>query len=70
MFNIAVGLSLLGQLAVIYVPFLQAIFQTEALYLSDLLGLICLTSSVWLIDEVRKYYKRKREWTTGYSTAV
>lgn len=70
MFNIAVGLSLLGQLAVIYVPFLQSIFQTEALSLSDLLGLVCLTSSVWIIDEVRKYYKRKSEWATGYSTAV
>uniref|UniRef100_A0A6U4FFK0 Calcium-transporting ATPase n=1 Tax=Phaeomonas parva TaxID=124430 RepID=A0A6U4FFK0_9STRA len=29
MFLVAVGLSILGQLAVIYVPFFQAIFQTE-----------------------------------------
>jgi Ca2+-transporting ATPase len=70
MFNLAVGLSLLGQLAVIYVPFLQAIFQTEALYLSDLILLVCLTSTVWIADEVRKYFKRKSEWMTGYSTAV
>lgn len=70
MFNIAVGLSILGQLAVIYVPFFQAIFQTEALYLSDLILLVILTSSVWIVDEVRKYYRRKREWFTNYSNAV
>lgn len=31
MFNVAVGGSLLGQAAVVYVPFLQRIFQTEGL---------------------------------------
>lgn len=70
MFNFSVGLSILGQLAVIYVPFFQAIFQTEALYLSDLILLVCLTSTVWIVDEVRKYYRRKREWFANYSTAV
>uniref|UniRef100_A0A060TCV0 Calcium-transporting ATPase n=1 Tax=Blastobotrys adeninivorans TaxID=409370 RepID=A0A060TCV0_BLAAD len=70
MFNIAVGLSIVGQLLVIYVPFLQAIFQTEALYFTDLLFLICITSTVWIVDEIRKYYRRRDEWLTGYSREV
>ncbi|KAI9673932.1 MAG: High affinity Ca2+/Mn2+ P-type ATPase-like protein [Caeruleum heppii] len=44
MFNAAVGMSLLGQLAVVYLPALQGVFQTEALGLVDLLGLVGLAS--------------------------
>ncbi|KAH3670577.1 hypothetical protein OGAPHI_001092 [Ogataea philodendri] len=71
MFNYAVGGSLLGQLCAIYVPFFQSIFQTEALAASDLLYLVAITSSVWIVDEVRKYLRRKNaSYTYGYSTAV
>lgn len=71
MFNLAVGLSLLGQVLVIYVPFFQRVFQTEALYFSDLVFLVCLTSTVWLADEARKYFRRKNtDWMTRYSNAV
>jgi hypothetical protein len=56
MFNYAVLASLAGHLAVINVPFLQRIFQTEALSLRDLLGLVCLASSVFWVDEARKYF--------------
>ncbi|KAJ3026442.1 UNVERIFIED_CONTAM: High affinity Ca2+/Mn2+ P-type ATPase-like protein [Siphonaria sp. JEL0065] len=59
MLNIAVGLCLLGQLLVIYMPFFQSIFQTEALSLRDLVYLVMLTSSVLWVDEWRKYVKRK-----------
>ncbi|ORY48171.1 calcium-transporting P [Rhizoclosmatium globosum] len=54
MLNIAISLCLLGQLLVIYMPFFQSIFQTEALSLYDLLYLIVLTSSVLWVDEWRK----------------
>ncbi|CAN3375060.1 hypothetical protein DIURU_005139 [Diutina rugosa] len=60
MFNFAVLGSLLGQLCAIYVPFFQRIFQTEALHLSDLVNLTILTSSVLIVDEVRKWYIRRR----------
>ncbi|KAF8456796.1 hypothetical protein BDZ91DRAFT_801016 [Kalaharituber pfeilii] len=73
MFNVAVGASLLGQLAVIYLPFLQPIFQTEALRARDLFFLVLLTSTVFLVDEGRKLWKRKRvDWApnTGYSAVV
>ncbi|ORY84372.1 hypothetical protein BCR37DRAFT_265534 [Protomyces lactucae-debilis] len=69
-FNLAVGCSLLGQLAVIHVPFLQRIFQTEALSLIDLMGLILLASSVLWVDETRKYLKRREGSITKYSQNV
>lgn len=71
-FNIAVGCSLLGQLAVIYVPFLQSVFQTEALSLVDLLLLTILASTVLAVDETRKYIRRKnvRGYFRGYSNKV
>ncbi|KAL5467345.1 hypothetical protein EMCRGX_G031558 [Ephydatia muelleri] len=53
-FLYAVGGSLVCQLLVIYFPLLQAIFQTEALSLGDMVFLTFLTSSVWVIDELKK----------------
>jgi P-type Ca2+ transporter type 2C len=73
MFNYAVLGSLIGQLGVIYLPFLQSIFQTEALKLSDLLKLVVLASSVFWVDEGRKYYMMiKRSQSPGemYSSNV
>jgi P-type Ca2+ transporter type 2C len=71
LFNWAVSLSLAGQLLVIYFPWLQEVFQTEALGLTDLLGLIVLCSSVFWADEFRKWWKYgRRRLGTGYSQAV
>lgn len=58
MFLYAVGGSLMGQMLVIYFPPLQAVFQTEALHCTDILLLICLASSVFLVDEIRKVVVR------------
>lgn len=46
-------------LCVVYVPFLQYIFQTQALHVVDWLYLLCLTSTVLVVSEVRKYFDRK-----------
>ena len=54
----AVALSILGQLAVIYFPPLQYIFQTEALAFEDLVLLACLSSSVFIICEAKKLLQR------------
>lgn len=62
MFNFAVGCSVLGQLGVIYIPFLQSIFQTEALSLNDLLFLLCIGSTVFILDEIFKYRKRSNRY--------
>lgn len=72
LFNWAVSLSIAGQLLVIYFPWLQEVFQTEALGLTDLFKLLLLCSSVFWADEVRKYWKhfQRRIGNSGYSQAV
>jgi Ca2+-transporting ATPase len=52
-YNYAVVFCLVGQLMVIYVPFFQKIFQTEALSLLDLITLILASSTVLIVDESR-----------------
>lgn len=54
MFLYAVLGSLVGQMLVIYFPPLQSVFQTESLYMVDIISLVCLASSVFVVDEVRK----------------
>ncbi|CAG5115959.1 unnamed protein product, partial [Candidula unifasciata] len=61
MFLYAVGGSIIGQLLVIYFPPLQKIFQTEALHFSDFCLLISLTSTVFVVAEVRKFFIRRQE---------
>ncbi|XP_035233126.1 calcium-transporting ATPase type 2C member 1-like [Stegodyphus dumicola] len=58
MFLIAVTGSVIGQLLVIYFAPLQRIFQTEALPLSDILMLVALTSSVFVVAEIKKFIER------------
>ncbi|MBN3298194.1 AT2C2 ATPase, partial [Amia calva] len=50
--------SILGQMAVIYLPPLQKVFQTESLYPLDLLLLTCLASSVFIVSELLKLLER------------
>ena len=61
MFNYSVGLSLVGQMCAIYLPFAQSIFNTEPLSFFDLIFLILLSSSVFIADEIRKYITREQE---------
>lgn len=71
LFNWAVALSLAGQLLVIYFPWLQETFQTEAIGFFDLVRLLILCSTVFWADEVRKYLRYKqRRFGSGYSQAV
>lgn len=49
MFLLAVGGSLIGQLLVIYFPPLQAVFQTESLYLSGEISLHCSLMIIYQI---------------------
>ncbi|KAL2819916.1 hypothetical protein BDW59DRAFT_151085 [Aspergillus cavernicola] len=73
MFNYAVLGSLAGQACVIYLPFLQRVFQTEPLNLAHLFKLVCISSTVFWVDEGRKYYQslqRRRAVGGGYSVNV
>ena len=59
MLIIAVAISFLSsQLGLVYIPFMQAIFQTEALPLDDLLLLFALAGSTFELHEVRRRYER------------
>lgn len=74
MFNYAVAGSLAGQLCVIYLPFLQRVFQTEAVGLWDIFMLVCITSTVFWVDEARKWFEKMRASgrlpSVGYSANV
>ncbi|XP_071958122.1 calcium-transporting ATPase type 2C member 1-like [Antedon mediterranea] len=59
MFLYAVGGSIFGQLMVVYFPPLQSVFQTEGLTLYDLLFLLCLTSTVFWVSELKKLTQRR-----------
>lgn len=52
----AMGFSVLGQFAVIYFPPLQSVFQTESLSFGDLFLIVCLSSTVLLLDTIRKKF--------------
>jgi P-type Ca2+ transporter type 2C len=72
MFSFAVAGSLAGQAAVVYIPFLQAIFQTEALGFWDWIWLIFITSTVFWVDELRKWmrFRKANRVGRGYSGNV
>jgi Ca2+-transporting ATPase len=55
----AVALTTMLQLAVIYVPFLQRLFQTQPLPLPDLLICFALSTSVFIGVELQKWISRR-----------
>ena len=58
MLMITVGVSFVVQIALVYVPFLQAVFQTEALALADLSTLLMLAATAFTLHEARRRYER------------
>lgn len=58
-FLFAISASILSLFGLIYIPFLQTIFQTEALSMDDILMLICLSSTVLVVDEMVKFFYRQ-----------
>ena len=72
-FNYSVGLSLLGQMAIVYLPFFQTYADTEGLGFRDLGLLLCIASTVFWVDEARKFLRardRRRRGLGGYSGSV
>lgn len=66
MFNYAVGLSLLGQMCAIYIPFFQQVFKTESLSLGDLVFLLLVSSTVLIADELRKLWIKRNALNDPY----
>lgn len=53
-------LTFVLQMATIYVPFLNPVFKTEPLTLTELLITLCLSSIVFIAVETEKFFKRKK----------
>ena len=49
------------QMAVIYIPFLQDIFRTQALTIIELLICLTLSSIVFWAVEIEKWFKRRKK---------
>ena len=65
-----VSISFLTQLALVYVGFMQTIFQTEALHIRDLGVLLALAGVSMTLHEVRRWYERKRESEETYVSVM
>jgi Ca2+-transporting ATPase len=59
MLFLTVSVSFFCQLALIYVPLLQHIFQTQALNFHDLFMLLALAATSFGCHEGRRWYERK-----------
>ncbi|EJT97022.1 calcium-transporting P [Dacryopinax primogenitus] len=62
-----VSISFLVQLTLIYVPVMQAIFQTESLPNRDMLTLFALAGTSFAVHEVRRRYERRLNEGVVYS---
>lgn len=70
-FLYSVGGSLVGQLLVIYTPPFQRIFQTEALSLTDMMFLLGVSSTVFIVSEMTKLFRnRKLKRRLLHSTSI
>ncbi|OJT05297.1 Calcium-transporting ATPase 1 [Trametes pubescens] len=65
-----VSTSFFVQLALIYAPLLQSVFQTEALGLADLFTLLALAGVSATLHEARRRYERKLNATMTFSSTV
>lgn len=60
-FVVAIGGSIFMQLLVIYLPFLQYVFETTPLDRYDLAQIVAVSSTVFIFDELRKAYAKRAE---------
>jgi Ca2+-transporting ATPase len=58
MLFLTVSISFLAQLALIYLPLMQGVFQTEALSLADLGTVLSLGLISMSLHEGRRFYER------------
>ncbi|KAI0251244.1 hypothetical protein BJV78DRAFT_1347157 [Lactifluus subvellereus] len=70
MLLVTVAISFLSQLGLVYVPFMQAIFQTEALPTDDLFLLVVLAASSFALHEGRRRYERALNQSETYAAAM
>ncbi|XP_071541009.1 calcium-transporting ATPase type 2C member 1 isoform X4 [Panulirus ornatus] len=62
---VALTATMFCLLCVVYLPFLQWVFQTEGIHISDWIYLLSLTSTVLIVSEFRKFLERRKEYSAG-----
>lgn len=70
MLVVTVSISALSQLALVYVPFMQAIFQTAALSMKDMSVILGLAVTSMVLHEGRRYYERKVNTEQTYASVM
>ena len=70
MLVLTVSVSFLAQIALVYVPFMQAVFQTEALELRDLLIILGLAGTSMVLHEIRRTFERKVNAGDTYTSVM
>jgi P-type Ca2+ transporter type 2C len=68
MLILTVSVSFLAQLALVYVPFMQAVFKTEALEIRDLSMILALALVSMVLHEGRRVFERKLNAETTYAS--
>ncbi|OAX34457.1 calcium-transporting P [Rhizopogon vinicolor AM-OR11-026] len=65
-----VSVSFLVQLALVYIPLMQAIFQTEALGSRDLLTILLIAATSFVLHEGRRRFERSVQADETYASVV
>ncbi|NWF51764.1 MAG: cation transporting ATPase C-terminal domain-containing protein [Nitrospirae bacterium] len=53
-------------MATIYIPILNPVFKTQPLNLNELLTALVLSSVIFFAVGIEKYWKRRRETSSGF----
>jgi magnesium-transporting ATPase (P-type) len=69
MFVLAVGASIGCQVAAVYLPLLQSVFHTVPLSLMDWARVLSVSSTVLIVDEIRKVFIRMSASPSASSTS-
>ena len=64
------SVSAVTQLALVYVPFMQAVFQTAALKMSDLSVILGLAGTSFGLHEVRRQYERRLDGEESFVSVM
>ena len=70
MLTLTISTSLGVLLALVYVPFMQTVFQTEALASRDIRTLVLLAATSFLLHEGRRRYERSIDADLTYNAAM
>lgn len=65
-----VSVSAITQLALVYVPLMQSVFQTAALPLSDLSVILALAGTSFALHEARRRFEREKEGNESFATVM